>query len=115
MKTNDSHEDDRKLSETLRCWRTNAPLPPGFRDGVWRRIEQAETRPDFDLWVCVGRWISGALPRPRMALSYVTSLLLAGVIAGLWTARLESDRVNADLGSRYVESVDPYHAVASDR
>ena len=113
MKTNDAENE--ALSRILRTWRTDAPLPPHFRDDVWRRIDRAEAKSDFGLWTRLSVWIEGVLPRPEIAFCYVTSLLLVGLTGGMWAARQENDRMNADLGSRYVQSVDPYQTLDSNR
>src|SRR6185437_5696278 len=101
------------LSEILGTWRTTATLPPHFCDGVWRRIEQ-EAKSDFAFLACLSAWLESALPRPKIALCYITALLLLGTGSGLWTAKGESHRVNAELRLRYVQSVDPYQAVAQN-
>jgi hypothetical protein len=115
MKTNNPHEEQEALNEILRTWRMDAPLPPHFRDSVWRRIEQEEAKSGFRVWAGLTAWIESVLPRPKIALCYVTALLLMGMASGMWMARQESDRTDAALGSRYVQSVDPYQAVASNR
>jgi len=97
------------LSDTLRTWRTNATLPPRFQEGVWRRIEQQEAKSHFAFLAAVRVWIENSLPRPKITLCYVTTLLLLGLVSGFWTAKGESRRLNAYLGSRYMQSVDPYY------
>src|SRR6185437_11556140 len=83
------------LGEILRRCRTTAPLPPQFHDSVWRRIEEEETNSDFTFWSGLGAWIENALPRPKIALCYVTALLLMGVASGLLTAQGKSHRMNS--------------------
>jgi hypothetical protein len=107
-----THPEDAALSEILRLRRTTATLPPQFRDAVWRRIEQEETKSDFTLVSALRAWIECALPRPKIALCYVSALLLLGMGSGLWTAQGESHRVDAQLSWRYVQSVDPYQVAA---
>ena len=113
MKTTNPPDDS--LSKTLREWKTTSPLPPHFREAVWRRIEQTETKSRSTLLATLGAWVESMLPRPKFAFSYLAALLLLGTVSGLWTAQGVSRRVNADLGSRYVQSVDPYLAIASNR
>jgi len=107
MKTTNSH--NAVLRETLRAWRISASLRPQFRDGVWRRIAQEEAGPNITLFAVLNAWIESALPRPKIALCYVTALLLVGMAGGLLMAQGESQRMNSALSSRYVQSVDPFY------
>jgi len=111
MKMNFPDENREALSELLRKWTVEASLPPRFRDGVWRQIAREE-KPGLTLWDRLSRWLEGVLPRPKIALAYVTALLVAGMAMGLWMGRVENDRTSAVLGSGYVRSVDPYQAAA---
>jgi hypothetical protein len=45
---------------------------------------------------------------PAFAVAYVAALLLAGIGTGYWQTRSLTSRVEGDLGTRYVQSVDPY-------
>jgi len=101
----DDHEPVRKL---MQAWTVTASLPPHFNEGVWRRIEQAESNGKRSLWSSVTERLTALLPRPAVALSYVTVLLALGVAAGHWQARHQTARVDDELGARYVQSVDPY-------
>jgi hypothetical protein len=92
----------------LRTWQVEAKLPPRFQEGVWRQIERLETAaPD---WLLLCRRFGAALTRPTLAVSYVTLLLLAGLLAGYWQAQLTRARTEQTLGSRYVQMVDPYQS-----
>jgi hypothetical protein len=113
MKTNRPDENREPLSDVLREWSMTTPVPPRFRDAVWQRIARQEGR-GGTLLTLLHRWLETVLPRPKVALSYVTVLLLIGTVSGLWTARVESDHLNAALGSRYLHAVDPYQTVASN-
>lgn len=101
----DDHEPIRKL---MRDWTVTAPLPPRFNEGVWRRIEQSEASPTLMIWLAVADWVATVLPRPTVAVSYVTMLLLIGISAGHWQVRNHTAHVDHELGARYVQSVDPY-------
>ena len=92
----------------LREWKVTTPLEPHFAEGVWRRIAKADTAAKLSLWVAFRHWLSTALPRPALAVAYVTVLLVSGIATGYWQARNETVRRNSDLGARYVQSVDPY-------
>ena|SRR5579871_2285518 len=113
MKTN--HYENDNLNGVLRTWRITEPLPPHFRDAVWLRIERENAKSGFSLLAALSVWLRSVLPLPKVALCYVTTLLLAGMVSGLWIGHEESHRMNADLGLRYVRSVDPYKADPSNR
>jgi len=115
MSANQDPEMDRSLDQVLKQWEVDWPLPPRFQDQVWHRIARTETTPAtrLGIWALLQALIETNLPRPKFAYVYVASLLLLGVVSGAWAAQRESSRLKADLGSRYVQSVDPYFKVAS--
>ena len=95
----------------LKEWRTNAALPPGFQEAVWRRIERADSAPAPtapSVWTVIAHCIGTVLPRPALATAYVAVLLAVGVTAGWAQARQETARVNGELGERYVRVLNPY-------
>ena len=94
----------------MREWKVTEALPPRFQDGVWRRIERAQTRQAGSAWAVVANWIATVLPRPALATAYVTVLLAIGVTAGWAQARQQTARVHDELGQRYVRVLDPYLA-----
>jgi len=110
---NPEESNDPRLSALLKDWRTTAKLPPHFQEQVWRRIEGAGQRPElvFSLQKLVAYWIGALLPRPALALCYVTILLMVGAGAGWMQARQGVSRVGDELSARYVHSVDPYQKV----
>ncbi len=109
MKLNPKPEQEEPLDKVLRQWTVDAPLPPRFQEQVWRRLQRAETRRAPALWGPIQRWLDSGLPRPRMALAYVTALMVVGVAAGSVTAQIRTSRVEASLGARYLQAVDPYY------
>ena len=110
---NQHSENDHALNKVLKQWPVNAPLPPRFQEQVWNRIARVEARPGtVTIWNLVRSLIETNLPRPKFAYSYVAILVLLGVVSGARAAQREAGRLNADLGSRYVQSIDPYHKVA---
>ena len=113
MKPIQTPDKDEHLRAVLRGWVVDAPLPPRFQDRVWQQIARAEARPVSGFWVRLTRLVEVALPRPKIALSYVATLLVLGVAAGSVTAQVRSSHVNADLSARYVQSLDPYRADTS--
>lgn len=108
MKANQPAEKDADMDQILKQWSVDAPLPPRFQEQVWKRIASAEARPEaaIGFWSLVRRVVEA---RPNFAYAYVAVLLLLGVASGAWAAQHQANRLNADLGSRYVQSVDPYH------
>ena len=103
-------ENPEPLRRVIREWKVAEPLPPRFQDGVWRRIEQAQTRQAASAWAVVANWIATVLPRPALAASYVAVLLTIGLTAGWAQARQEKARVSNEMSLRYVQSVDPYQS-----
>ena len=108
MNLNRKSESDEPLREVLRQWTVDTPLPPRFQEQVWQRIARAEATPEKTFWALLTSFVEAALPRPRQAYSYAAVLLLLGVAGGAWAAQRENNRLEAALGSRYVQSVDPY-------
>ena len=100
--------DEEKLSKLLKEWRTDVSLSPRFQEGVWRRLERAESRTNLSGWAAMIRWIGNILPRPALAASYIAVLLAVGLTAGWAEARQTTARVKGELGDRYVQSLDPY-------
>lgn len=115
MKPNRQPENEENLDRALRQWTVDAPLPPRFQERVWQRIERPDARPKTALWPVLLGLADLLLPRPRLAFAYAAVLLAAGVGAGSWAAQVQSSRLDAALGLRYVQSVDPYKTVALDR
>jgi hypothetical protein len=108
MTSETPNDADRRLHETLRQWEVKDSLPPGFRDRVWRRIERREAQLPAGWWSQLLAQVSQGLSRPSLAAGYVTALLLAGLLAGYWQARVENTRATERLGLRYVQMMDPY-------
>lgn len=113
MKPNPDPESDERLRALLRSWVVDAPLPPRFQEQVWRRIERAELRPESPIWAVILRLVEVVLPRPKVAFAYVSVLLALGITAGAWAAQVKTNHTETSLGSRYVQSIDPYKAVGS--
>lgn len=102
MNQENPNPSDPKLSALLREARAMPPLPPRFREGVWRRIEESEIPATARVgWVDA---LVGWALRPRFALATAIVLVCAGTlfgaVQGLQTARLDAQ-------SRYVASVAP--------
>jgi len=109
MKSQDEGNSDRLLHQALREWKVkDRHLPARFHEQVWRRIERIEAQAHATLWNQVVDSITNSLARPSLALSYVTLLLMAGLLAGYLQARLEKAHTVETLSSRYVQMMDPY-------
>jgi hypothetical protein len=105
-------ENPEPLRRVLRQWQVTEPLPPRFQEGVWRKIEQAEASAapaaTTTLWTLFRTWLTTMLPRPVVAVAYLSVLLVVGMAAGYRQARQATAHLDNELGSRYVQSVDPY-------
>jgi hypothetical protein len=110
MKTDQPGNQDQALHKVLQEWRTEASLPPGFQDQVWRRIERAQASAAPSVWAALSHWIEAVLPRPALATSYVAVLLAVGVTAGWSQAHQQNSHARDELGQRYVRALDPYQA-----
>jgi len=106
------HQDDTSLDRLLQEWVVSEPLPPRFDEQVWHRIRRAETEPQASIWALMARLITVVVPRPKVACSYITVLLVVGVVAGAWEAQRQNNRLDSALGSRYLQSVNPFQAAA---
>ena len=96
------------LDRALQQWQVDTTLPLRFGEEVWRRIAETEVRRASSLWRDFFQAVEAAFCRPALAIFYVAILLLAGLGIGFTQAREESARMDAALGARYVQSVDPY-------
>lgn len=110
MSVNNNPGEDEALRKVLRQWTVEAPLPPRFQEQVWQRITQAETGPAPAASTGLWRLVEVVFQRPRFAYAYLAILLLCGVAAGSWAAQVKTTRLESELGLRYVQSIDPYHA-----
>lgn len=113
MKPNQNPDNDEHLRAVLREWVVEIPPPPFFQDRVWQRIERDQERPASIIWGQWARLLEVVLPQPKIAFSYVASLLVLGVVAGSVSAQIKTSRMDSQLGARYVQSVDPYFAQSS--
>ncbi|HVM47964.1 MAG TPA: hypothetical protein VMU04_08050 [Candidatus Acidoferrum sp.] len=110
MKPQDTPQSDEALSRVLRQWNVQAQLPPRFQEQVWRRIEQSESPAHAPAWLRLWQRLGAALARPSLAVSYVTVLLLAGLLAGFWQAHATRVQTGEEMGARYVQLVDPFQS-----
>src|SRR5512137_2042846 len=111
MKPENPSEPDRSLQQALGQWQVREALPPRFRDRVWQRIAREEAQAPGALWARLLGRIGTAMMRPPLAISYVTLLLLLGLLAGYWQARVDNARASSELGARYVQMMAPYQTL----
>jgi hypothetical protein len=109
MKTNQTPDND-PLHTVLREWRVDSALPPRFQEQVWDRIAQGEAHPQAGPWTALWRWLGDVLPRPRVAVAYLSIFLVLGAAAGSVASQAKASRMEAELSQRYVQSIDPYQA-----
>lgn len=105
MKSENDFNDS--LHGVLQQWKVTDSLPPRFADRVWQRIEREESAKPAGAWAFFLSLME-ELRRPAMASTYVALLLLLGVGAGYWHARMDNERASQELGARYVHLMDPY-------
>lgn len=101
-------QSDEALRQVLRQWKVDAQLPPRFQEQVWRQIERSEPQVPMPAWVLLWQRVTAALARPSLAASYVTLLLLAGLLAGYWQVRITRAQAEENMGVRYVQLVAPF-------
>jgi len=113
---NENHnEKDGQLSQALRSWRVDAPLPPRFQEQVWQRVARAEAIEKVTLWAVFQGWLTAALSRRAVAVSYLAILLATGLTAGYWSGHEKNRQLEAGLSERYLQSVDPYQTPAGEK
>lgn len=115
MKPNQEPENDRSLNKVLSQWVVDAPLPPRFQEQVWQRIERTTPQPAIPFSISLIRLLEAILPRPKLAYSYAVILLAVGMVAGTWAAQAQNTRTQESLGSRYIQSIDPYQTASHSR
>ena len=102
MKPENLDPNDARLGSLLREARTTPSLPPRFREGVWRRIEEGEIPATARVsWLDA---LAAKVLRPRFAMAGAVVLICAGSIFGA----VHGAQVNhEDAQSRYLASVAP--------
>ena len=103
------------LSKVLREWKVSAPLPPRFEEQVWQRIARSEAAAKSSLWKQLSNWLDFVLPRPAVAASYLSVLLLAGVATGYWRGHERAAHLQQEMSSRYLLSVNPYQTLLASK
>ncbi|RPI96189.1 MAG: hypothetical protein EHM39_11080 [Chloroflexi bacterium] len=115
MKPLTPSEHEEQLTQALRAWGVDVPMPARFQEQVWRRISQAETKAAGSGWAGAIGLLAESLARPKVAYAYVAVLIAFGIAAGAWTAQVERTRLETTLSERYVHSLDPYQFAVTSR
>jgi len=105
MNQENINPEDIKLSTLLRSSRVAPALPPRFQEGVWRRIEEAESPVKFAgnlTWLDA---LAALVLRPRFALATAAVLVVAGTLLGV---REGSQMANQAAQTRYLAAVAPH-------
>jgi hypothetical protein len=110
VKNQNPDNDDRALAKTLKEWRVEAALPPGFQQTVWRKIDQQRKPSQGSIIEVMRAWMNGFVARPRVAAGYLAALVVVGVSAGWTQGHRDNLRVENELADRYVRVLDPYRA-----
>ena len=108
MKPENSNNEQARLHNVLEVWDVKEPLPPRFQERVWQRIARQEAPEPGRLWSGLFAWLSVSMARPSFAGAYLAVLLIAGLAAGYWQARVDNAQTAERLGERYVRMMDPY-------
>src|SRR6476660_1593902 len=82
MKKQDPTEKPADLSNLLQSWKALPSLPVGFHASVWRRIDGSRRAAPALPSGVVADWLHQMLSRPAFVASYLSLLLLAGIMAG---------------------------------
>jgi hypothetical protein len=96
--------NDARLGTLLRASRVAPTLPPRFQEGVWRRIEDAESpapAPGGIAWLDA---LAALVLRPRFALATATVMIVAGATLGMHEG---NQMARQDAQARYLAVVAP--------
>jgi hypothetical protein len=107
MKPEASNEEER-LDQALGAWKVHSTLPPRFNQQVWHRIDRQTAQAPAGLLPWLFQWLNQATAHPALATGYVAVLLLTGLSAGYWHARVDTTRASETLGTRYVQMMTSY-------
>ena len=95
---------DAKLGALLRESRIVPALPPRFKEGVWRRIEDAVAPSKSSGGIAWLDAFAVLILRPRLAFATVATLMLAGVLLGTYQG---TQIVRQDAQAHYLAIVAP--------
>jgi hypothetical protein len=104
MNKDNCNPSDAKLSALLREVRASPAPPPRFQEGVWQRIEKAETPAQSAGGVAWLDALAALVLRPRWAMATVAVLMIAGALLGAYDG---TQAARQDAQARYLAVVAP--------
>jgi len=105
MKKENLNPDDARLSTLLRASRVAPALPPRFQQGVWRRIEEADSPIKSAGGLTWLDALAALVLRPRFAIATAAVLVVAGALLGVHDG---GQMVKQDAQARYLAAVAPH-------
>ncbi len=96
---------DPQLGALLRESRVSPALPPRFREGVWRRIEEADAPASAAGGITWLEALVALVLRPRFAVVTAAVLVVAGSLLGV---REGGQIAHQDAQARYLAAVAPH-------
>ena len=96
--------NDARLGALFRESRVSPALPPRFREGVWRRIEEAESPAPSVGSITWLDALATLVLRPRFAFAAAALLIVAGTTLGM---REGTQMARQDAQARYLAAVAP--------
>jgi hypothetical protein len=103
---------DEPITGILQKWRVGLTVPSGFQRKVWQRIEASRAPESVAGFRAFWRWLFPTAAVWQLAAATAcVAMLLAGTL-GTSTARAEAEQKRAELGQRYVATIDPYLRLA---
>ena len=100
----DPGASDVRLGALLHEARVSPTLPPRFREGVWRRIEEAEAPARVAGGIAWLDALAALVLRPRFALATAVVLIAGGALFGV---RDGNQMARQDAQARYLAVVAP--------
>jgi hypothetical protein len=111
MNTRHPNKNDEALHQALQRWEVKPPLPPGFSNEVWRRIDRTQEPRSWAALAWLTNLFERTLIKPSVALAYLMTLLIVGSVIGWSRAQRDQGQTHEWLGQRYVRLIDPYQRV----
>jgi len=109
MKQDPHSPGDPELRAVLQTWQEPAPLPPGFPNRVWRRIEleQRGQHGSASFWASLMEGWEAFVRNPVGAAACLAACVVLGLGLGLWHAEAYTARAEMAWQNAYFQSVSP--------